>query len=293
MRKIMLNIRSDFADEGDFLDDKEETFTHHECVEGDIKTNYIRILKEDNILNKEVGDYVSIEFSNLQDYRDRECIINHIIKNMKVMLEDMKLSNSKRYLVVGLGNRFITSDALGPGVIGEIMVTAHLYEMKIKEAMKGTSNVAALAPGVMGQTGLETCSIISCIVKQYKPDFVIVVDALATRNSKRINRVVQINNTGIQPGSGTGNQRMALNKQSLKCPVIAIGVATITSIGAILDETLESLKINSSEILQAIQERNALDLVVTPKSMDDELQHLIFIIARALNEVIHPDFLNL
>ncbi|MEG1526056.1 MAG: GPR endopeptidase [Erysipelotrichaceae bacterium] len=292
MNNKTYEIRSDFADEGAFLKQKDESFTHEERIDGDIKTNYIRILKEANILKKEVGDYVSIGFKNIANHADRDEVVKHIIKNMQVMLKGMNLDDKKRILIVGLGNRFITSDALGPGVINEIMVTAHLYEMKSEVDLIGTHNVAAIAPGVMGQTGLETSSIIASVAKQYKPDFVIAVDALATSNAQRINRVIQINNTGIQPGSGTGNNRQALNKKTLQCPLLAIGVATITSIGAILNETLQHLTIEKETILQSIADQNALDLIVTPKAMDDELQYLIEILSRALNEVIHPNYLN-
>ena len=105
-----------------------------------------------------------------------------------------------------MGNRFITSDALGPQAANEILVTAHLYEHEDPAYLKGTRNVAVLQPGVMGQTGLESLSIVQSVAQSYQPDLVIAIDALATRNIARINRVVQINNTGIQPGSGVGNQ---------------------------------------------------------------------------------------
>ena len=199
----------------------------------------------------------------------------------------------KKILVVGLGNRFITSDALGPGVANEILVTAHLYAQQSSRMLKGTRNVAVLQPGVMGQTGLESLSIVQSVTALYKPDLVIAIDALATRNLNRINRVIQINNTGIQPGSGVGNHRMALNEDSLHVPVIAIGVATVTSIGAILNEALDQAEINREAILESVYGNKHLDLVVTPKSMDDELKHLIYIVSQSLNRFLHPDFLKL
>lgn len=147
-----------------------------------------------------------------------------------------------------------------------------------------------LQPGVMGQTGLESLSIVQSVAQSYQPDLVIAIDALATRNIARINRVVQINNTGIQPGSGVGNHRMSLCEKSLHIPVIAIGVATVTSIGAILHETLEVSGEEKQHILQKIQDSNYLNLVVTPKSMDDELKHLVYIVSESLNRFLHPNY---
>ena len=205
------------------------------------------------------------------------------------MLENMQLK-PKKILVVGLGNRFITSDALGPGVANEIMVTAHLYANEDHDMLKGTSDVAVIQPGVMGQTVLESFTIVKIVCEEYKPVVIFVIDALATRNTGRINRVIQINNTGIRPGSGVGNHRHALNEESLHIPVIAIGVATVTSIGAILNEALAPLDEDKEAILETLSSHNHLDLVVTPKSMDDELKHLIYIVSTALNKVFHPAY---
>lgn len=293
MNKKIYNIRSDFADEVVCREEEEPTYSHVEKESEDIKTNYIRILSDENALGKEKGDYVSIEFKDLYDREHRDKIVDTIIENMGIMLHDMNLDEVEKILVVGLGNRFITSDALGPGCANEIMVTAHLYANEVNELIKGTRNVAVLQPGVMGQTGLESSEIVKSVAATYQPDMIIAIDALATRNTKRINRVIQINNTGIKPGSGVGNHRAALNFETLHIPVIAIGVATVTSIGAILSESLELLELDKDAVLQKIHEQNSLDLVVTPKSMDDELQHLIYVVSRSLNEVLHPDYLSL
>ena len=247
---------------------------------------------DENELGKAKGDYVSIECKDLYDHDIREQMVDAILENLQHMSANMNIK-MKKILVVGLGNRFITSDALGPGVANEILVTAHLYAQQSSRMLKGTRNVAVLQPGVMGQTGLESLSIVQSVTALYKPDLVIAIDALATRNLNRINRVIQINNTGIQPGSGVGNHRMALNEDSLHVPVIAIGVATVTSIGAILNEALDQAEINREAILESVYGNKHLDLVVTPKSMDDELKHLIYIVSQSLNRFLHPDFLKL
>lgn len=285
-------IRSDFADEAEACEKTSESFTHEKQQFGTIKSSYIRILKEENILAKEIGDYVSIQFEHLFDHEEREKIVQVICEQMHRMLKNMKLK-PKKILVVGLGNRFITSDALGPGVANEILVTAHYYRNEDKEMLKGTRNVAVVQPGVMGQTGLESFAIVESVAKAYEPDLIFAIDALATRNTSRINRVIQINNTGIQPGSGVGNHRAALNEATLGVPVIAIGVATVTSIGAILSESLDMADVDKDAILQRIHEQNHLQLVVTPKSMDDELKHLIYLVSESLNRVLHPKYQEL
>ncbi len=285
----VFQIRTDFADELITHNIHSKTYHHIEKKNDFIKCNAISILSDENELGKAKGEYVSIEFKDLFDHDDREQIIEAIYESLQTIIDKMELSLSK-ILVVGLGNRFITSDALGPGVADDIMVTAHLYENEEKDLLEGTRNVAVIQPGVMGQTGLESFHIVKSVAQSYQPDLIIAVDALATRNTSRINRVVQINNTGIQPGSGVGNHRMALNYQSLEIPVIAIGVATVTSIGAILNESLDKAEIEKEGILQKIYDNSNLDLVVTPKAMDDELKHLTYIVAESLNKVLHPDY---
>lgn len=284
-------IRSDFADEIITQDIKSETYEHIEKRNDDIKSNYIKVLLEENELGKAKGDYVSIECHDLDDHVVREHMIEAIEENLEHMRENMDIKMQK-ILIVGLGNRQITSDALGPGAANEILVTAHLYANEDHKHLHGTRNVAVLQPGVMGQTGLESFSIIQSVAAHYQPDLIIAIDALATRNIARINRVVQINNTGIQPGSGVGNHRQSLNEESLHVPVIAIGVATVTSIGAILKEALHDHE-QCDQILETVYGNEHLDLVVTPKSMDDELKHLIYIVSEGLNRFLHPDYLNL
>lgn len=285
-------VRSDFADEIITLDTKEDAYEHVEKRNNHIKSNYIKVLKEDNTLRKAIGEYVSIEFQDLDDHIVREEAIEAIVDNLKIMENHFK-GVLKKILVVGLGNRMITSDALGPMSAAEVLVTAHLYEHERYELLKGTRNVAVLTPGVMGQTGLESLAIVHSVAKEYEPDLIIAVDALATRNIARINRVVQINNTGIQPGSGVGNHRMALSEETLHVPVISIGVATVTSVGAIVKEALDEAEIDKDRVFSYLYDKKRLDLVVTPKSMDDELKQLIYIVSQSINRFLHPDFMNL
>ncbi len=285
-------IRTDFADEAEGCTLKEDTFTHEKTIHGNIQSSYIKVLQKENALGKEIGDYVSVQFDELFDHDQREDIIDEVCRQLQKMLRSMKLK-VKKVLVVGLGNRFITSDALGPEVSDDILVTSHYYANEDKKMLKGTRNVAVIQPGVMGQTGLESYAIVKSVCQQFAPDLIIAVDALATRSISRINRVIQINNTGIQPGSGVGNHRSALTQESLGIPVIAIGVATVTSIGAILSDLLSESTLNQQDLLEELSKRQQLDLVVTPKSMDDELKQLVYLVSESINRFIHPQYLTL
>lgn len=285
-------IRTDFADEAEGCTLKEDTFTHEKMIHGNIQSSYIKVLQKENALGKEIGDYVSVQFDELFDHDQREDIIDEVCRQLQKMLRSMKLK-VKKVLVVGLGNRFITSDALGPEVSDDILVTSHYYANEDIKMLKGTRNVAVIQPGVMGQTGLESYAIVKSVCQQFAPDLIIAVDALATRSISRINRVIQINNTGIQPGSGVGNHRSALTQESLGIPVIAIGVATVTSIGAILSDLLSESTLNQHDLLDELSKRQQLDLVVTPKSMDDELKQLVYLVSESINRFVHPQYLKL
>ncbi|MEG1066419.1 MAG: GPR endopeptidase, partial [Erysipelotrichaceae bacterium] len=149
-------------------------------------------------------------------------------------------------------------------------------------------NVAVLTPGVMGQTGLESYQIVASVAKDYEPDLILVVDALATASYKRINRVIQITDTGIKPGSGVGNQRLAFQESNFNVPVIALGVATVTSLNSIIAETIENTNVEIEQL-----NLDELNLVVTPKSMDDDLRHLSEVISKGINMFIHPKFKEL
>ena len=146
-------------------------------------------------------------------------------------------------LVVGLGNRAVTPDSLGPRVADNLSITRHILKEYGKFAFgkEGVNSVSSIVPGVMAQTGMESMEIVAGVVKETKPDFVIAVDALAARNTKRLNRTIQVTDTGINPGSGVGNHRHGLNEKSLGVPVIAIGIPTVVDAATIVNDTMSSL----------------------------------------------------
>lgn len=145
----------------------------------------------------------------------------------RVMKKLVDISEDKLALVVGLGNWNVTPDALGPKVAEKIMVTRHLKQVMPDAIDDSVRPVCAIAPGVLGITGIETGEIIKSLVERIKPDLVICVDALGSRKLERVNRTIQIGDTGISPGAGVGNHRMQINEQSLGVKVLAVGVPTV------------------------------------------------------------------
>ena len=195
------------------------------------------------VLGKSIGVYVTMEAPSMVEPDDgyhRE-ISECMAEELKKMIPDSDKEQS--VLIVGLGNREVTADALGPKVVDNLLITRHVVKAYGKEAY-GKENmnlISSIEPGVMAKTGMETAEIVKGVVKETSPDVVIVIDALASRSTKRLNRTIQITNTGIQPGSGVGNHRNALTKEELGIPVIAIGVPTVVDAATIVGDALEKL----------------------------------------------------
>lgn len=223
-------------------------------------------------------------------------------------IKEMIPVTKKEYqvLVVGLGNRQVTPDALGPYVVDNLNITRHIIKEYGKYAMGDDSmqSVSAIVPGVMGQTGMETLEIVRGVVAESKPDFIIAIDALAARNSKRLNRTIQIADTGINPGSGVGNHRSGITEETVGVPVIAVGVPTVVDAATIVNDTMENLlaALESSEtlkgvglVMQGYSAAEKYELVrelisphlngmfMTPKDIDDTIRRLSFTISEALN----------
>ena len=157
------------------------------------------------------------------------------------MIKKNKIKKKDKGLIVGLGNWNVTPDALGPMTVEKVMVTNHLFELEYETVKGGYRPVAAISPGVMGVTGMETSDIILSIIDDFKPGFVVVIDALASRSIERINETIQITDTGIHPGSGVGNKRKELSKETLNIPVIAVGVPTVVDAVTIASDTFDYL----------------------------------------------------
>ena len=268
----------------------------------------VDIINESGVkkLNKPIGKYITVESSVLKNLDPKETnSMSYLIKEQ--LLKVIKPNKDNTVLIVGLGNWNITPDALGPKVVSQIMVTKHLKKYIPEYIDEDLCSVCAISPGVMGLTGVETGDIISGIVKKINPSHVIAIDALASKNPKRISTTVQITDTGITPGSGVGNKREALNSETLGVPVVAIGVPTVVDAVSIASDMINRLYVDVDEnsefgnAVKKLKEKNqdALinkvidnenqNLMVTPKEIDNVITHISKVISNGINLALHPD----
>ena len=247
------------------------------------------------LLGKPKGTYVTLEVPGLCECgensdvsENHEKIAIEISEHLKSLLP--KKSTPLQVLVVGLGNRDVTADALGPAVAEHLYISRHMMQEFGEVGLKKKNAVvtSCIVPGVMAKTGMETAEIVKGIVKETGPDAVVVVDALASRSTKRLNRTIQISNTGIHPGSGVGNHRNAIDQETLGIPVVAMGVPTVTDAATIVADALEKMhkELNETAFLQARDSMvlNQLhNMYVTPKDIDTTIKRISFTLAEALN----------
>lgn len=259
---------------------------------GNITVTTVEILNEHGagVMGKPVGVYVTIEapfvFENDKMTKNVSDEITHVLNKMKKKLP------MENVLVAGLGNKDVTPDMLGPSVIERLCVTRHLIE-EYKEEMCKIGNMAktsAICPGVMSQTGIETKEILKGVIEGAKADCLIVIDALAARSSSRLNRTIQITDTGICPGSGVGNHRMAINKESMGVPVIAIGVPTVidevTMVADSIEIYMKNAGLSEDETQKVIYDyiKNSTgNMIVTPKDIDEAVIKIAKVIAVGIN----------
>ena len=193
-------------------------------------------------LGKAIGDYVTLEVPMLDetDVNYHREITGEVAEQIRRLIPDMK---HKKILVAGIGNREMAPDALGPMVVDNLFITRHLIQEYgvHSEITRGMGCVSALAPGVMAQTGIETREILLGAVRETRPDVLVVIDALAARSVKRLNKTIQITNTGIAPGAGVGNRRFGIDAEAMGIPVIAIGIPTVIDAATIVNDTVGNL----------------------------------------------------
>lgn len=215
-------------------------------------------------IGKQPGTYVTLEVPGLrrQDTPLRHRVAGRLAQELEGFFDRLGLGPQSSVLVIGLGNAQVTPDALGPLVVENLLVTRHLFELAPEQVAHGYRPVSALAPGVLGTTGIETSDIVLAICRYVRPDAVIVVDALAARALERVNTTIQIADTGIQPGSGVGNKRKPLDRTALGVPVLAIGVPTVVDAATIaydaIDYVLAHLR---AQLTEARENRPARRLV--------------------------------
>lgn len=258
-------------------------------------------------LNKQPGYYVTIESQAFRgrDKDELESAAQVVAEEIRGFIRGLNLNDDAVGLVVGLGNWNATPDALGPKVVEKVLVTRHLFYSSPPEKRGGLRPVCAISPGVLGITGLETGEIVAALVQKIRPQFLLVVDALASRSTDRVGAAVQLADTGIQPGSGIGNKRQGITPQSLGIPVIAMGVPTVVEATTIISDALEQMEGNRSAGLPAdLQQSQAQsgkkaimnrvlhpylrDLIVTPKEIDVLIQDISRALAGAINIALHP-----
>jgi spore protease len=228
----MFNFRTDLASErreiykkANNLKEIDGIETSQEEIDENIKVERVKIINEngENAIGKPIGNYITIDIKKIKIAQEEEIqkASATLTKELKKLIEN-HVDSKAEILVVGLGNIYVTPDALGPKVINEIDVTRHIINYLPQYVEEGTRMVSAISPGVLGTTGIETVEILKGIVDNTKPKLVIVIDALASRSIERISSTVQLSDTGIVPGAGVGNTRSEISKKTLGIPVIAI-----------------------------------------------------------------------
>ncbi|MGI6163144.1 MAG: GPR endopeptidase [Bacillota bacterium] len=245
-------------------------------------------------VGKPPGRYFTLECPELR-YRNRTLLKTVAEIIARELTELAGLPRQGDVLVVGLGNWQATPDALGPRVVSQLMVTRHIREYISKDLGNRLYPVAAVSPGVLGITGMETVDIVKGIVNQIKPELIITVDALAARSPSRLLSTIQIADTGIQPGSGVGNKRPGLNQESLGIPVIAVGVPTVVSGASIamdaLSEYFARYNPHAKSTLGSVQEflsQDLFELLVTHKDIDLQILEMSKLLASAVNRATQP-----
>ncbi|AIQ19973.1 peptidase [Paenibacillus sp. FSL H7-0357] len=284
--------------------------------EGGIKVTRLGVANNagSQAIGRAIGNYVTLEVPALRggDTGLQQKVSTVFAREFEQFLNRIGINKESSVLIVGLGNWNVTPDSLGPLVVENALVTRQFYELVPDQVSPGYRNVSAIAPGVLGLTGIESSEVVQGIVDRTKPDVIIAIDALASRSLERINTTIQIADIGIHPGSGIGNKRRGLTQEILGIPCIAIGVPTVCYASTIVNNVLEMMKnhfaqvgdgaAHTKEIMGMLddiseQERLALvkevleplghDLIVTPKEIDEFIEEIANIVASGLNAALH------
>lgn len=277
---------------------------------GDIRATHVKIKNQNGAerLGKPIGNYVTLEMDALS-FQDAEQYEQGCVALRDALEGLYTVDENRPVLVVGLGNRFITADALGPKVADRIFVTRHMHGQLEEIFGDSLASVCAVAPGVLGITGVETAEIVQGVCDRIHPGLILVIDALAAREVHRINTTVQICDTGIAPGSGVGNHRVALDAQRFGVPVIAIGVPTVidavTMAYDAVHALLHAMRSEAGDTLSCVQNLSEAQLfgmvdevlsekisplTVTPKDVDLAMERISKVLAGGINLYLHKAF---
>ena len=310
----MYNFRTDLADERNEIYKKANNIsTNVDGIEVEedeaknIKIGRVNIVNEngEQAIGKPQGTYVTLDIKNIKTIQHEEIEkVANVLANELRNLINKHITDVDDILVVGLGNIYITPDALGPKVVPEIEVTRHILQYMPKAMPEDTRPVSAIAPGVLGITGIETMEILKGIVDNVKPKMLIVIDALASRNIERISSSIQLSDTGIVPGAGVENTRKEISEKTLGIPVVALGIPTVVDLASITNDCIrifiEDLqqKAMSNDALNKLKDtdnyeqiKEALNvgkynMIVTPKEIDELIENMKEIVALGINQAL-------
>ncbi len=307
---LALEMRELLLEAGETLSEIQGVRAEEEILERNIKATTVEVLDEngEKLLHKEKGQYITIELPQnwWMEQTVYEAACKACAKELKKLIRGNSLEN---VLVVGLGNRNITPDAVGPVTLDYVLITRHLIRYMPEEIDKRLKSVCGIAPGVLGITGLETGEIIKGLSEKIKPSLIIAIDALCSRSVDRVNKTIQLSDTGITPGAGVGNRRMSLNKKEMGVPVIGVGVPTVIDAATIAADAIDLLIKNMKEnaggnqgflemlkdaeeedrflLLKEVLGENVGDFIVTPKDIDEQAEEMSRIIANGINIALH------
>ena len=307
----MYNFRTDLALERKDIYQKANNLNQIDGVESTeqkinekLKVTRVEITNKngEKAIGKPIGNYVTIDMKNLKLAEDEDIQkASEVVANELKKIIELHTDKHGDILVVGLGNIYVTPDALGPKVINEIDVTRHIIKYLPQFVDDNTRPVSAISPGVLGTTGIETIEILKGIVDNIHPKLLIAIDALASRSIERISSTIQISDTGIVPGAGVGNTRQEISQKTLNIPVVSIGIPTVVELATLVSDGIDIFidrlqdKAESNEYLNRLQQNDKYEevkealnvgdynMIVTPKEIDDLIENMKDVVARGIN----------
>lgn len=276
-------------------------------VTNTIKVTRVNVINENGAksIQKPIGTYTTIDVEKMRNITEEEIskISNTMSEELKKLI-NKHVGKTDEILIVGLGNEYSTPDSLGPKVVREVDVTRHIFKYLPQFVEDGDREVSAIAPGVLGVTGIETQEILKGIVDNVKPKLIIAIDSLASKSIDRISSSVQLSDTGIIPGAGVGNKRRELSRDTLGVPVIGVGIPTVVELATLVSDGIDIFiktlqeKAESNDYLNKLKENDKYEevkealnvgeynMIVTPKEIDDLIENMKNVVARGINYAI-------
>lgn len=253
----------------------------------EFKITQVNVLNQNGAeaIDKKIGKYITFEMENVKYLENKYGIILKLNEYLKELI-----AAKDSVMVVGLGNLYVTPDALGSKVVNSIDVTRHILKLAKEMVSENTREVSAICPGVMGNTGIQTSEIISSVSQIVKPKYIIVIDSLMSKSIKRVGASIQLSNTGITPGSGITGFNNAIDKDSTGATVISLGVPMVVDMATITNDALNKIENKEDERGERYYKiANILDTenyIVTPKDIDELIQIMSDIISQSINRAM-------